>query len=58
MDKCDRFGKGFGGLPMVEIGRSGGRWKALGKLLRIMQCTFTLHACTLSPTTRYNARKT
>jgi len=57
-DKCDRFGKSFRGLPVVEIGRSGGRWKAHGELLLTMQCTFSLHACTLSPTTRYNARKT
>jgi len=31
--KCDRLGQGFWGLAMAEIGRYGGRWKALGELL-------------------------
>jgi len=34
------------------------RWKALDELLPTMQSTSTLHACTLSPTTNYNTRKT
>ena len=56
-EKCDLFGKGFGAVPMAEIGRLGARWKALGKLLLAMHSTFTLHACALSRT-KNTTRKT
>ena len=41
---ADLFAKGFEGLSVIEIGRYGGLWEALGELHVTRHAAFTLHA--------------
>jgi len=51
--KCACFGKGFGGLPVVEVGRD--CWQAIyWRDALSMPSIFTLHACIIRPTTKAN----